>query len=486
MASPRNSSHAGHGKNRSLVVVGESSLDGLMAGLSSTSGLGHNPGFGLESTSEGGEGMGMSVEVGQDAGISRGRWSPRFFGKGKERERDADKELERGRAQAKLSSSSRVGSPVDGRTTPSSVMNGSSGRNSRTKHGSFDFEPSRPMSATSTNHTAVGIRGGRVVGITSPYAAKNRAREANAVADALPIGGNGSSKLERSVSFSDTHIKHKRSHTRDTQGPPLSPRAHLRALAEVEPVPPVPTQPSSLAHTAHARKGSVPPPGSTPAASWGRNTTTQTPTISGGSKRRGGGLGLTHGSFPFEPAVSPSTSPCTSEFGVIRSGDSGYGESSTTSASTTNGILNQRRAKGRSLDLHLGLSWAPTKVKPEAIMSSFSSRGRERREREEEEERRKFEDGVNEVFKDVLGETGYATFRKCKAGFCDSINFLTGFFPDIRRFDSQVIPLDGPGGLKTRVENLLDAAPPPRLHEREKLELLDRFIKVVLHTTDTR
>lgn len=150
------------------------------------------------------------------------------------------------------------------------------------------------------------------------------------------------------------------------------------------------------------------------ASSWGRATTnTQTATVSGGSKRRAGGSGLTHGSFPFEPAVSPSTSPCTSEFGIIRSEDSGYGESSTTTTSTSNGVAAQRRAKGRSLDLHLGLSWAPTKVKPEAIMSSFSSRGKERRG----EERRKFEAGVNDVFKDVLGEAGYATFRKCKAVF---------------------------------------------------------------------
>lgn len=64
---------------------------------------------------------------------------------------------------------------------------------------------------------------------------------------------------------------------------------------------------------------------------------------------------------------------------------------------------------------------------------------------------------------------------------------MTIVLADIRRFDAQVIPFEGPGGLMIRVEKLLDAAPPPRLHEREKLELLDRFIKVVLHTTeDTR
>lgn len=396
------------------MVVGESSLDGLVAGLTNT---GHSSG--LESTSDVGE---RATAMAQETDAKRGRWSPRFFGgsdsargKGKERDHDAEKEREREKARAKLSgaASSRVGSPVDGRTTPSSVMSSgsSSGRHARLKHGNFDFEPSRPMSATS-NQTAVGIRGGRVVGITATAMAKSRSKDANGqtAADAHPIPDNGNGKLERSVSFSDPHVKHKRSQVRES----TSPRTHLHRLPETEPpLPPIPTQPSSLAYAA-ARKGSVPPPGGNGAASWGRATTTTQNTTTnggGGSKRRAGALGLSHGSFPFEPAVSPSTSPSTSEFGVIRSEDSGYGESSTTNtASTTNGIVSQRRAKGRSLDLHLGLSWAPTKVKPEAIMSSFSSRGRERKD----EERRKFEDGVNDGFKDVLGEAGYATFRKCE------------------------------------------------------------------------
>lgn len=53
----------------------------------------------------------------------------------------------------------------------------------------------------------------------------------------------------------------------------------------------------------------------------------------------------------------------------------------------------------------------------------------------------------------------------------------------MRRFDAHAIPLEGPSGLITRVEKLLNAAPPPGLDEREKQELLDRFIKVVLQNT---
>ena len=54
------------------------------------------------------------------------------------------------------------------------------------------------------------------------------------------------------------------------------------------------------------------------------------------------------------------------------------------------------------------------------------------------------------------------------------------FFLDIRRFDAQTIPFDGPSGLITRVETLLNNAPAPGLDEHEKQELLDRFIRVVL------
>lgn len=54
------------------------------------------------------------------------------------------------------------------------------------------------------------------------------------------------------------------------------------------------------------------------------------------------------------------------------------------------------------------------------------------------------------------------------------------FHADIRRFDAKTIPFDGQAGLITRVEKLLNAAPPPGLSEGEKQELLDRFIKVVL------
>lgn len=392
VASPRSSSAlAHHGRNRSLVVVGEGSLIGYED---------------AESTQE------------AEREPRRGRWSPMFFGgsggsrdvsreKGKQREIDAaaEREREREKSRAKLTgrSTSRVGSPVDnapsvgGRTTPlgnGSILNAP--RSGRGKHGSFDFE--RPMSNTS--------RGG--VSITAPSSRRARDKEKK------------DGKLERTVSFSNTHTTTSTSRTRGhhhQHDPSTSPRQHRRGLTPTDESHP-PSQPKkTLAIGPTPPVAHHPGPGSVgQSSSWGRATTA----TGGTAKRSHKPLGLSHGSFAFEPAVShtsaTTTHPTTSEFGVIRSDDSGYAESSSNNSpkpysATTNGI-GRRAGKGRSLDLNIGLSWAPTKVKQEAVMSS--SYGRERREREKEEERKKFESAVSDVFRNVLGESGYAKFKKCK------------------------------------------------------------------------
>ena len=377
VASPRSSSAlVHHGRNRSLVVVGE----GCLIGYEDT-----------ENTKE------------AEREPRRGRWSPMFFGsggsrdvsreKGKQKETDAATEMERERekSRAKLTgtSTSRVPSPVGGapsvgdRTTP--LGNGSTLNvpwSGRSKHGSFNFE--RPVSNSS--------RGG--VSITAPSSRKARDREKK------------DGKLERTVSFSNTHTTLRtRSHYQ--HDPSTSPRSRWRGFSPLDeshpkktlaisPIPPVPHHPGP---------GSV-----VQSSSWGRTTST--------AKRSYKPLGLSHGSFPFEPAVPPisTTHPTHSEFGVIRSDDSGYAESSSNNSpklfsASTNGI-ERRTDKSRSLDLNIGLSWAPTKVKQEAVMSS--SYGREKREREKEEARKRFESAVSDVFRNVLGESGYATFTKCE------------------------------------------------------------------------
>jgi hypothetical protein len=39
--------------------------------------------------------------------------------------------------------------------------------------------------------------------------------------------------------------------------------------------------------------------------------------------------------------------------------------------------------------------------------------GKGKREKQREEERKKFESGVSEIFRNVLGEAGFASFKKC-------------------------------------------------------------------------
>ncbi|KAJ7876247.1 hypothetical protein B0H13DRAFT_1632301, partial [Mycena leptocephala] len=112
--------------------------------------------------------------------------------------------------------------------------------------------------------------------------------------------------------------------------------------------------------------------------------------------------------------------------------------------------------KGRSLDLGLGLAWAPTKVREDAVMPE-SSFGRtlsaSRREQQGKE--------VAEVFRTALDEDGYRSFKKY-----------------VHRFDAHEIPFDGPTGIVTRVERLLRKA--HHLGEDARKELLDSFVKLIL------
>jgi len=51
---------------------------------------------------------------------------------------------------------------------------------------------------------------------------------------------------------------------------------------------------------------------------------------------------------------------------------------------------------------------------------------------------------------------------------------------DVRRFDADIIPLEGAPGLLGRVERLLDKAPPTRrVGTREKREMLEDLVRIV-------
>ena len=76
--------------------------------------------------------------------------------------------------------------------------------------------------------------------------------------------------------------------------------------------------------------------------------------------------------------------------------------------------------------------------------------------------RRKADKEVTGRFRAVLGEQGFEKFKKY-----------------VRRFDQEILPLDGASGLLDRVRQLLDAAPPPGVSPREKREMLDDLVRIV-------
>ncbi|TDL29679.1 hypothetical protein BD410DRAFT_823733 [Rickenella mellea] len=133
--------------------------------------------------------------------------------------------------------------------------------------------------------------------------------------------------------------------------------------------------------------------------------------------------------------------------------------------------------KQPSLELGIGLAWAPTKLKENAMVgSSVNLRSRSRPGSSDghgaisgrpstsdgHQARGKMEESeVVKAFKDVLGDAGYVTFKKY-----------------IHRYDAHIIPLDGPSGLTVRTRRLLDLYA-PTLSERHKRELLENFVNII-------
>ncbi|ESK94467.1 hypothetical protein Moror_8125 [Moniliophthora roreri MCA 2997] len=200
-------------------------------------------------------------------------------------------------------------------------------------------------------------------------------------------------------------------------------------------------------------------------------------------------VGLAHGPFSFEPAVpSPTgvgelqadrketwTVGHAKEGGLLRSVSvstrSKVSTAETFLPPTTNGT-SRPGGRGRSLDLGLGLSWAPSKVKEDVLLpigslasgksSSASSRRGLTRHIEEEDERTRIGQEVAEMFKKVLDEDAFIAFKHY-----------------VHQFDAHEIPFDGPNGIIARAERLLGKA--SSLGNEEQQALLNKLIRVILH-----
>lgn len=178
-----------------------------------------------------------------------------------------------------------------------------------------------------------------------------------------------------------------------------APRAHVK---KVHLPPPAPLTSSSHATATATATG-------TGAGSWGRRTAT------GMAKRpQLGGAGLAHGAFAFEPAVSTSTSGSVVSERSVAAGGSTSSRTGTAKARAVTGdtVLapgdrgKRPAARGRSLDLGIGLAWAPTKVRQEAVLPSFrgpSARGYAHPGTAD----------AMEALRGILGEPAFATLTKC-------------------------------------------------------------------------
>ncbi|KAH9939991.1 hypothetical protein B0H21DRAFT_584739 [Amylocystis lapponica] len=433
----------------------------------------------------------MPADKGKEKEKERARGS-------REREREGEKERERERWKEKererdrITHPRRVGSPVfrerereirstHGPVPMEKVASGSGGsrqsrgrdstnshaamaaRTKRAKHGSFDFE--RPVSAHGGMDAVTVLRTmgvGQVGGVHTmqrSFSAKGTERELGNYVDTKPHQPESKSKpkpaldvntttlfLTRRVTGSSTTSAHPRSHLT------LHSRGHSTPNdSDLDPA--SPTSSNNSTNSA------------APNGSWGRSA----------GKRAARG----HGAFKFEPAVP--TIPGSPADDRTRSAAAGHAVPSSLGPSSPLSKSRQARqtGKGRSLDLGLGLSWAPSKVREEAVLqlnrthaggvvangSAVRARARWRGATVDEEGRLSAEGSgpasdVAAAFREVLGDAAYATFK----------NY-------VHRFDAHALPLDGPFGLLLHVQRLLDSA--PGLDERGKQVLLDRFLGVV-------
>ncbi len=408
----------------------------------------------------------------------------------------------------------RVAHPRSGAET------GVAARAKRIKHGSFDFE--RPVSAGSGAAPAGGgisIRAALCnmsIGETERQSALQRSRNERAgprrpTDDSVEDGSAPSSIPSKRGALDkgkkpamDVHFAEPPSHELDHStstghhSQPTSHSSHSQPRSRVhgnQPAhsnstsshghrrDPVPASPMSTASGEASGESS----GHNRDGSWGRSA----------GKRVGR---ASHGPFRFEPAVPPIPgSPAdTDRKSAPRSVPRPSSPSPLSSLDPMSKSQYARLAgKGRSLDLGLGLTWAPSRVREEAVLrvggprtgisSTTSSAARARsRWRGADEEGRLTAGAASDVaqsFKEALGDSAYGIFKNCqssspsKLSRSELLTFFLALHTDVHRFDANAIPLDGPYGLLVHVERLLDSA--PGVDQRRKRVLLERFLRVV-------
>ncbi|KAF9247398.1 hypothetical protein BU15DRAFT_58220 [Melanogaster broomeanus] len=370
---------------------------------------------------------------------SKGRFTPRLFG---------GKDLPRTKDAGGQKSSRRVdGRPSNGQTHKSANNIMGLPRNMtshKIKHGSFDFE--RPVSTLNGSNPTVDREGSHASkGDTSTHSRTSSSRNR-----LLP--------LERTTSEDSARVG----------------KSWLTAFRPARAEPPILSQlkPHHTGDTSVVSFSSV----SAQSKSTGRGIGASAPgqSSSWGRASGRGVLRTSHGTFAFEHPASVPSSPMPKPFNLPNSSSNQHdlpdprsqpksslhtssdtrpkhsrGRSYNTSeyADPSYSKLRDRKlnGKGRSLDLNLGLSWAPSRVREEAVMPG-STLAREK-----------------------------ARMENGRAYGSDVTKIMT-IATDVHRFDAHIIPLEGPAGLLTRVEKLLTDS---GLSERDRIKLMARFTNFV-------
>ncbi|KIK79689.1 hypothetical protein PAXRUDRAFT_269247 [Paxillus rubicundulus Ve08.2h10] len=353
------------------------------------------------------------TEAGSDPSTSsKGRFTPRLFG-GKDlpKAKDAGGQKSNGRADAGTSSGQTHNAHSSGNFQRNMTSH-------RIKLGSFDFE--RPVSTLNGSSSSIGQSGSHASnGDTSTHS-----RASNSKARRYPLERTTSGDSARAGKSSLTTF-----HPARAESPMLS---HLKPDHTGD------TSVVSFSSVSVQSKSTGRGIGASTAAghssSWGR--------VSGRHNLR-----TSHGTFAFENPSSVSNSPIPKTTHLPSSSALpsnqrdlpvhvlGLGKSRPTSPlhiafdtrlkhfrgqsynTSEHADMNYSKrgecttkGKGRSLDLGLGLSWAPSRMREEAVMPGSTLA----REKARAENGRAYGSDVTKVFESLLSDSGFQAFKKCK------------------------------------------------------------------------
>ncbi|KAK0461926.1 uncharacterized protein EV420DRAFT_1527922 [Desarmillaria tabescens] len=319
-----------------------------------------------------------------------------------------------------------------------------------TRHGSFDFERpgwgaggliSRTASGNSVSTTMTGAYSHNRSGDSLSNASRN--------GEPSGFGSSRSGGTQKDIPLQ----------------PPKRRRSH-RAAPPIAPLEPEYTGASSSTNHSKSTTGT-----NGLSSSLGRNT---------GKRMLGSGVArlvsIPHGPFSFEPPVPSPTvsnmSESTRGSGMSdREAEEREREVGDREMTAVKQAWRTAHVEGRSLDLGLGLAWAPRKVREDALIpsgtiaalsrSASSRNGLRCAAAKSAEERSKVGKEIAEMFRNALSNEQYTTFKQY-----------------VHRFDAHDIPFDGPTGIIARTGQLLDNS--QNLGEEGKKHLLDNLVRVIL------